>query len=148
MLLYNQISVINRIHLKVVHWLCTSKGLCILESFSQKLFSFHYFCSGYHKRYCFELFFNHEIVEVLCWTNFMPRVCPRIISCCSFTSPSYWGKPSIKKIKSVDFFHTRGEGVNPKFTLLKKCGFYGEGLISTLFKVCALEFCPISSSIG
>ena len=120
MLLYNQISVIYRIHLKVVHWLCTSKGLCILESFSQKLFSFHYFCSGYHKRYCFELFFNHEIVEVLCWTNFMPRVCPRIISCCSFTSPSYWGKPSIKKNKKCGLFPHCGGGGQPLIHTFKK----------------------------
>ena len=36
------------------------------------------------------------------------------------------GKPS-KKIKSVDFFHARGVGVNPKSTLLKKGGFLGGG---------------------
>ena len=57
-----------------------------------------------------------------------------------------------KKNKKCGFFPHLGEGVNLKSTLLKKWGFYSEGgvlgLISTLFEICAHEFCPISSNIG
>ena len=62
------------------------------------------------------------------------------------------GKPSKRKIKSVDFFHTGAGGGQPQIhTFLKVWIFRGWGgvlgPISTLFKICALEFCPISSNI-
>ena len=50
----------------------------------------------------------------------------------------------------MDFFHTRGEGINPKFTLLKKCGFSrgGGGLRIPLTRLQNFKFLWIGKSFS
>ena len=97
MFLYDEKSVIIRVHFIMMVPLVSNEWSCPFDAFFQKLSSFQNFLFGDHKWNSFQFFFNHKIVEVQSWANLMTRIGQWIISCCSLASSSHWGKVSIGK---------------------------------------------------